>query len=119
MVIGVDQHTAPPSLRDRFLLSEKRRYEALRRLSMAEGIDEIVVLSADCRTEFLVWAGEPTLAANSVLQFLGSEYGLRLTEWHVFYRLLDNAALTHIFRLAAGIESLGTGQLEIAPQIKS
>ena len=81
MVIGLNHRTAPPAMRERFWISESRRYEVLRQLKSAEGIEEAVVLSTGCRTEFLLWAGEPTLAANSLLNFLGTEHRLKLTEW--------------------------------------
>src|SRR6202142_1285544 len=95
MVIGLNHRTAPPAMRERFWISESRRYEVLRQLKRAEGIEEAVVLSTGCRTEFLLWAGEPTLAANSLLNFLGTEHRLKLTEWEHFYRLLDESALAH------------------------
>ena len=63
MVIGLNHRTAPLAMRERFWISENRRYEVLRQLKSAEGIEEVVVLSTCCRTEFLLWAGEPTLAA--------------------------------------------------------
>jgi AraC-like DNA-binding protein len=49
------------------------------------------VLATCNRTEFLLWASDVTLAANSVMRLLGSEYGLKLCEWKHFYRLLDEA----------------------------
>ena len=79
MVIGLNHRTAPLAMRERFWISENRRYEVLQQLKSAEGIEEVVVLSTCCRTEFLVWASEPTLAANSLLHFLGVEHGLKLT----------------------------------------
>jgi len=104
MVIGLNHRTAPLAMRERFWIGEKRRYEVLRKLKNAEGVEEALVLSTRCRTEFLVWASEPTLAANSLLQYLTNEHGLKLTEWEHFYRLLDEAVLTHIFRLACGLD---------------
>ena len=104
MVIGLNHQTAPLAMRERFWIGENRRYEVLRKLKNAEGVEEVLVLSTRCRTEFLVWASEPTLAANSLLQYLASEHGLKLTEWEHFYRLLDEAVLTHIFRLACGLD---------------
>ncbi len=88
-------------------------------LKSAEGIEELVVLSTCCRTEFLVWASEPTLAANSLLQFLGTEHSLKLTEWEHFYRLLDEAALAHIFRVTSGLDSLVLGEPQIVSQVKA
>ena len=119
MVVGLNHRTAPLAMRERFWIGETRRYEVLRQLKCADGIEEAVVLSTCCRTEFLLWADEPTLAANSLLQFLGSGYGLKLAEWQHFYRLLGDAALTHIFRVAAGLDSVVLGELEITSQLQS
>lgn len=119
MVIGLNHRTAPLETRERFWVSEPRRYGVLQQLKRAEGIEEVVVLSTCCRTEFLVWASEPTLASNSILQFLGSDHGLKLTEWQHFYRLLDDSALVHIFRVTSGLDSLVLGEPEIASQVKS
>lgn len=119
LVIGLNYRTAPLAMRERFFIGENRRYEVLRQLSTAEGIEEIVVLSIPCRTEFLVWASDATVAANSLLQFFGREHGLKLTEWEHFYRLLDEAALTHIFRVTAGLDSLALGERAIAAQVQT
>jgi glutamyl-tRNA reductase len=119
MVIGLNHRTAPLAMRERFWISDNRRYEVLRLLKTAEGIEELAVLSTCCRTEFLVWASEPTLAANSLLQFLGTEHGLKLTEWEHFYRLLDEAALAHIFRVTSGLDSLVLGEPQIVSQVKA
>jgi glutamyl-tRNA reductase len=118
MVIGLNHRTAPLAMRERFWISENRRYEVLQQLKSAEGIEEIVVLSTCCRTEFLVWASEPTLAANSLLHFLSTEHGLKLSEWEHFYRLLDECALTQIFRVTSGLDSLVLGEPEIVSQVK-
>ncbi len=119
MVIGLNHRTAPLAMRERFWISENRRYEVLQELKNAEGIEEVVVLSTCCRTEFLVWASEPTLAANSILQFLGTEHGLKLSEWEHFYRLLDECALTQIFRVTCGLDSLVLGEPQIVSQVKA
>ncbi len=119
MVIGLNHRTAPLAMRERFWIGETRRYQVLRQLSSAEGIEEVVVLSTCCRTEFLVWASEPTLAANSLLHFLGVEHGLKLKEWEHFYRLLDESALIHIFQVASGLDSLVLGEPQIVPQVNA
>ena len=113
MVIGLNHRTATLAMTERFWIGENRRYEVLRKLKNAEGIEEVLVLSTRCRTEFLLWASEPTLAANSVLQYLSNEHGLKLSEWEHFYRLLDDAVLTHVFRLACGLDC----QMLCAPDV--
>jgi glutamyl-tRNA reductase len=105
-------------VRERFWISEGRRYEALVQLSRAEGIDEVIVLATCNRTEFLLWVNDVTLAANSVMRLLGAEYGLMLCEWKHFYRLLDEAALLHIFRVASSLDSMVVGEPQVVSQVK-
>jgi glutamyl-tRNA reductase len=119
MVIGLNHRTAPVAVRERFWISEPRRDEALAQLTQAEGIEEVVVLATCNRTEFFLWASDPTLAANSVLRFLTAEYGLKLCEWKHFYRLLDESALLHIFGVASSLDSMVLGEPQIVSQVKN
>jgi len=118
MVVGLNYRTAPVAVRERFWISENRLCEALVHLSRAEGIDEVIVLSTCNRTEFLLWANDVTLAANSVMRLLAAEYGLQLCEWKHFYRLLDEAALLHIFRVASCLDSMVVGAPQIIQHVK-
>jgi glutamyl-tRNA reductase len=118
MVVGLNYRTAPVGVRERFWISENRCYEALVQLSRAEGIEELIVMATCNRTEFWLWATDVTLAANSVMRLLGAEYGLRLCEWKHFYRLLDEAALLHIFRVASRLDSMVVGEPQVVSQVK-
>ena len=118
MVVGLNYRTSPVAVRERFWISEDRRYQALVQLSRAEGIEEVIVLATCNRTEFLLWVSDVTLAANSVMRLLGFEYGLKLCEWKHFYRLLDEAALLHIFRVASSLDSMVIGEPQIISQVK-
>jgi len=118
MVVGLNYRTAQMAVRERFWIPENRRCETVLQLSTAEGIDEVIVLSTCNRTEFVMWANDVTLAANSVMRLLGAEYGLKLCEWKHFYRLLDEAALLHIFRVASCLDSMVVGAPQIVPQVK-
>src|SRR5271165_5342697 len=118
MVVGLNYRTAPVAVRERFWISESRRYEAVVQLSRAEGIDEVIVMATCNRTEFWLWANDVTLAANSVMRLLGAEYGLMLCEWKHFYRLLDEAALLHIFRVASSLDSMVLGEPQVVSQAK-
>src|SRR5271166_3306793 len=118
MVVGLNYRTSPVAVRERFWISEDRRYQALVQLSRAEGIEEVIVLATCNRTEFWMWVNDVTLAANSVMRLLGAEYGLMLCEWKHFYRLLDEAALLHIFRVASSLDSMVVGEPEVVSQVK-
>jgi glutamyl-tRNA reductase len=114
MVIGVNHRTAPLATRERFFIAKDRRYEVLGQLKTAEGIEEVVVLSTCCRTEFLLWASEPTLAANSLIHYLSTEHGLKLSEWEHFYRRLGDAALDHVFRVTCGLDCQRLCEAEVS-----
>jgi glutamyl-tRNA reductase len=119
LVIGLNHRTAPIAMRERFWISESRRYAVLPQLARAEGIEEVMLLTTASRCEFLIWASEPTLAANSVLNYLNAEHGLKLSEWEHFYRLLDDEALAHIFRVTSGLDSPELGEAEVSSQVKT
>jgi glutamyl-tRNA reductase len=118
VVIGVNYRSAPVEVRERFWISESRRYEALVRLARSEAIEEVSVLASSNRTEFILWTRDASLAANSVLNFLTAEYGLRLGEWKHFYRLIGEPALVHIFKVTSSLDSIIIGEPEISEQMK-
>ena len=117
-VIGLNFRTSPVAVRERFWISPARRSEALLQLVRSEGIEEIIVLATCNRTEFIIWASDVPTAANSVLRFLTQEFQLKLSEWSHFYRLMDDFALTHIFRVVSSLDSMVLGEPEITGQVK-
>ena len=118
MVVGLNHRTAPVEVRERFWMSGCRQAEALSILSQGEGIEEVLAFSTCNRTEFVFW-GDATLAVNSVLRFLTAEYDLKLCEWNSFYRLLDEQALAHAFRVSCGLDSMCIGEEQIGRQVSS
>ena len=93
-----------------------RQAQVLAMLSQGEGIEEVIVFSTCNRTEFVVW-GDATLAVNSILRLLTAEYDLKLQEWNSFYRLLDEQALAHAFRVSCGLDSMCIGEDHIGRQV--
>lgn len=110
VVIGVSCRTAAVAIRERFWIGESRRMEALTSLVESEGIDEILIISNCSRTEFVAWTQDAGQAANSVLRFLTRAYNLKLSEWSSFYRLVDDDAVAHLFRLASGLDATLLGK---------
>jgi glutamyl-tRNA reductase len=119
LVIGLNYRTAPVAVRERFWINEERRSEALAKLIGAEGIEEVVILATCNRTEFLLWADDAALAADSVLRFLTAHYGLKICDWKHFYRLLDDEALVHLFRVTASLDSMMIGESQIVSQVNA
>jgi glutamyl-tRNA reductase len=119
MVIGLNQRTSPVAVRERFWIGEDRRYDVLTQVSRSEGIGEALILATGNRTEFVLWAEDPTAAANSILRLLTGQYGLKISDWEHFYRLLDDAALLHLFRVITGLDALSIGEPEITGQFRA
>lgn len=118
MVVGVNHRSAPVEVRERFTIPEDRRAHTLAQLAHADAIDEVVVLSTAERTEFILWTRDASAASGSVLNFLTHEYGLKLGDWKHFYRKLDESALTHLFLVAAGLDSIAIRDRECAENLK-
>lgn len=117
-VIGLNYRTSPVAVREQFWIAESDRYEALQRLLRSEGIEEVIVLATCNRTEFILWTNDVPAAANSVLRFLTQDFNLRLCDWSHFYRLMDDVAFTHLFQVAAGLDSVVLGEPEISGQLR-
>lgn len=119
VVIGISYRTAALAVRERFWMDESDRIKALTTLVRSEGVDEVVVFSSCNRTEFYLWTQNAAEGANSVLRFLTRTYNLKLSDWSNFYRLMGEAALTHIFRVAAALDTQVFGEAEVIPSMTS
>ncbi len=117
VVIGISLRSAKLPTRERFLLDSAQKSAALSALVRSEAIDEVVVLSSCNRTEFLVWTQNASEAANSVLRYLTRSTNLKLAEWSNFYRLVGDAAVLHLLRVTAGMDSAIFGEAEATNSI--
>jgi glutamyl-tRNA reductase len=110
---GVSHHRAPIELRERVALD----LEACR--ALAQRLDgEAVVLSTCNRTElYLVREEHVDEEAVAALAQLAGERADDLAA--ALYRLRDEAAALHLFRVAAGLDSLVPGEGEILGQVRA
>jgi glutamyl-tRNA reductase len=118
-IVGLNFRTSPVAVREQFWMAEPQRYQALHSLLRSEGIEEVIVLATCNRTEFILWANDVPAAANSVLRFLTHDFHLKLCDWSHFYRLMDDVAFTHLFQVAAGLDSIVVGEPEVASHLRS
>ena len=116
-LVGVSHHRAPLELRER--VSVDPETAAALALELAAE-SEAVVLSTCNRTEiYLAAESDATLEqrASSALVGLARERGEELSP--VLYRLADESAALHLFRVAAGLDSLVPGEGEILGQVRA
>jgi len=114
VLVGVSHHQAPVELRERAALDRERGATLARTLAGTSA--EAVCLSTCNRTELYLAdeAGdEAERRAEAALLALEAELGPAL------YRLRDEAAALHLFRVAAGLDSLVPGEGEILGQVRS
>ena len=113
VLVGTSHHHAPVELRERVAVEPEEARDLAARL--AEGGREVVCLSTCNRTELYLAAEDAQAAeldAVAVLSALEPEVEPAL------YRLHDGAAAHHLFRVAAGLDSLVPGEGEILGQVR-
>ncbi|OLD99663.1 MAG: glutamyl-tRNA reductase [Actinobacteria bacterium 13_1_20CM_4_69_9] len=113
VLVGISHHQAPVELRERAALDPERARDLARRLAGERG--EAVCLSTCNRTELYLAEDSPDEAerkAEAALLALEEELGPSL------YRLRDEAAALHLFRVAAGLDSMVPGEGEILGQVR-
>jgi glutamyl-tRNA reductase len=106
VLVGTSHHLAPVELREQVAVD--REHAA----ALAAELGEAVVLSTCNRTEIYVAAGDEAEAEARAAALLEPAE-------HVLYRLRDRAAALHLFRVAAGLDSLVPGEGEILGQVRA
>jgi len=114
VLVGTSHHHAPVELRERVALDRERGAELAARLAAAGG--EAVCLSTCNRTELYVAAPNVEAAERAAVAAL-AEIEPKVEQ--ALYRLRDHAAALHLFRVAAGLDSLVPGEGEILGQVRA
>ena len=114
VVVGVSHHRAPVELRERAALDREQAATLARALAGDTG--EAVCLSTCNRTELYLadeHGNDAEQRAEAALLELEQDLGPAL------YRLRDEAAALHLFRVAAGLDSMVPGEGEILGQVRT
>jgi glutamyl-tRNA reductase len=109
VLVGTSHHHAPVELREQVALDPDRAQALAARL--AEDGREAVCLSTCNRTELYVAAADAEEAEQAAVAALAEVES-------ALYRLRDRAAAHHLFRVAAGLDSLVPGEGEILGQVR-
>ncbi len=119
VVIGVNHRTAPLELLERMAISDERLAKALQDLCSRPFVNEAVVLSTCNRTEIYLVAERFHPAYQDVRDFLSEQAHLAPEDFgHHLYSHYDDAAVGHLFRVAAGLDSAVLGESEILGQVR-
>src|SRR5690242_14157196 len=119
LLLGVSHHTAPIDLRERLAFPADRLASALGLIAQTSGIGESVLLSTCNRTEMYVTCDDTAVSRDRLARFLSDYHNLDVqgVEPHL-YAQHETDAVRHLFRVAAGLDSLVVGEPQILGQVK-
>jgi glutamyl-tRNA reductase len=117
VLVGTSHHRAPVELREQLFVSAAENRELVERLAGADA--EAVVLSTCNRTELYLAHGDEETAQARAFAELTALAGLSESEIApALYTLTDDAVAPHVFRVAAGLDSLIPGEAQILGQVR-
>lgn len=120
VVIGVNHRTGPISLLERVSISPDALAKVISGLVSRSNIREAAVLSTCNRTEVYAVAERFHGAYADIRDFFCELGGLQPDELHPhLYSQHDDAAVSHLFEVASGLESAVLGESEILGQVRS
>ena len=123
VVIGINHDSASVAVRERVAFAPECVPEAISELMAETRLSEGVILSTCNRTEIYGWfgtEGEAALAGDEVITWLSKYHAITLEDLSTCtYRSHGIAGLTHLVRVAAGLNSMVLGEPQIFGQIKS
>jgi glutamyl-tRNA reductase len=125
LTLGLNHNTAPLSIREKVSFGPDEIGESIAQiLSQLSGPDkggvhEVAILSTCNRTEIYCAAEDVALAADSLQSFLAMQKTINEAELEEhLYKLTQEDAVRHAFRVASGLDSMVLGETQIVGQIK-
>jgi glutamyl-tRNA reductase len=119
VVIGLNHRTAPVEVREKLAVSEGNLPKALATLNACHCVLECCILSTCNRTE--IYAVTDTREDEEALvQFISDYHEIARESFDEnLYRYRGHKAVSHIFGVAAGIDSMMVGENQIMNQVKN
>jgi glutamyl-tRNA reductase len=115
-LIGVNHKTAPIALRERVAISRDELADATRALAAMPGVAECMIVSTCNRVEILAAVEDADVQVSS---FLASHFGVESVVLNPhLYEYHDKDAVSHLFRMAASLDSMVVGEPQILGQVK-
>jgi len=119
-VLGINHKTATLNIRDKFAIPSEDIIPLSEGLLQITEITGVVVLATCNRTE-VYYSKEQGLgdnAKNRILKKLHSFLGINQDYSNNFYHFSNADAITHLFKVTSGIDSMVIGENQIVNQIK-
>jgi len=119
LVIGMNHRTGPVSVLERVALASDEIPKAVGRLASRDNVREVVLISTCNRTEVYAVTERFHGAYADIRDFLCEVGDISPDELHPhLYSHHDDAAVQHLFEVAAGLDSAVVGESEILGQVR-
>lgn len=119
VVVGLNHRTVPLDLLEAVAVPASTRAKALSDLSGREHLSEVAILSTCMRTEIYAVATRFHGALSDLRTFVAEWSGRSPEDFaDSVYSYHDEAAVEHLFAVAAGIDSVVVGEGEILHQVR-
>ena len=119
MVVGLNHHTTPVELREQLAFNDGALDASLPRLVDTQTIREGAILSTCNRVEVVAHTPNLDAANEKIRAFLAEEQRVALPRFAPYlYTHINQAAVSHLFRVAASLDSLVVGEPQILGQVK-
>lgn len=119
VAIGIDKSDLASNTFDDYLVAEEHQLERLKAFSSAEGVEEAVLVSTCARTEIFTevtkFHGGIEEIWDKLAQTLQVDRGELASVAKVYY---ERGAVSHLLRVASGLESELIGETEILGQVR-
>lgn len=116
VVVGANHRSSSPGLRDRIFVSEAQAPALLAGL-VAAGVPQCLVMSTCDRVEIQAAAPDPVAAAAIMRGVLAQRGTLADAAGEPFYALTGDAAIRHVFAVAASLDSVVIGEAQVLGQL--
>ncbi|HAA09265.1 MAG: glutamyl-tRNA reductase [Syntrophomonadaceae bacterium] len=119
LVAGVNHKTAPVEIREKFSISGPALQEAYASLSKCSGVEGTVILHTCNRTEIYATTRNIEAGTKDLENFLRGYSGLGYHELKKYlYQPNCYDAISHIFKVSSGLDSMVLGENQILGQVK-
>ncbi|MBE3580973.1 MAG: glutamyl-tRNA reductase [Thermoanaerobacteraceae bacterium] len=116
--MGLNHRTAPVEIREKLAFSRHVLPSALSDLRSQQGIEGNVILSTCNRTEVYFTTPDWGKGVETVKRFLGRRCGLQVPALQDYlYLYSSHEAVRHLFRVAAGLDSMILGEAQVLGQV--
>lgn len=119
VIVGLNHNTSPVEIREKLSFPADAVGAPLKKLTSTYGLNEAVILSTCNRVEVLGITGDVEKGVRQIKRFLSDFHNIPLNhlDEHLYAHSGEDA-VRHLFRVAAGLDSMVMGEPQILGQVK-